>query len=97
MTTAELVNLIVAKLGGNRVEFLVIDAFVYLEQEVAEVSLVHGHNTYFVRSLDDQCCVTVRQEVLGDQGPLVTNQYTTWVEGVLNGLVRDADGVLVKA
>jgi len=95
MDAADIVNRIVEKLGGNRVEFLVIDSFVYMGQDVAEVSFVHGDNTYLARSLDDHSGITVRQE-FKDQGPVLTNQYTEWLEGVLNGLVRNDAGVLVK-
>lgn len=90
MTTAELCNLIISKLGGNRVEFLQISD----GETHCGVEFVHGGNVYSCGCCtDDSNAILVRQ-VLRDQGPLTVTQYSTWVEGVLNGGTRNEDGVV---
>ena len=82
MTTAELINRIVSKFGGNRVRFLEIDP--------NGVRFQLGGYRYFVQCDQDSVIVT-----LCDAG---MDSYRNWVHGVLNGGVRnDAGEITIPA
>lgn len=87
MTTAELVNLIIAKFGGNRVQFVDIQT---VHDEWIIVTFYHSDQTYYARCSCNEVNLTVHQE-FGQ-----TSQYSEWIEGVLNGMVRNDAGELVK-
>jgi hypothetical protein len=83
MTTAELVNRIIEKLGGNRVRF----------EEIGDeigVIFTHAGNCYAVTTRG-----LVSSVFRFDQHRCWTkDSYSQWIEGVLNGKVRDEAGVL---
>ena len=86
MNSAELVNLILEKL--RRVKFLVI------VNRTPQVRFVWGHNEYTaVVSFDGY--IAVYKWVDGGTECVIDN-YQIWVEGMLNGLVRNDAGELVK-
>jgi hypothetical protein len=85
MTTAQLINRIIEKLGGNRVEFRDVAS--------ARVDFVHSSNYY--------CAVFAenRIEVLRfiDHCPAPNDDlYSVWMRGVLNGHTRNDAGELVE-
>lgn len=84
MQTHEIVNLIVQKFGGNRVRF------VLLAQNV--VDFVLGHNLYrvYVNSMNRICAWKHDGETF-----VADDQYCTWIEGILNNLVRNDAGEMV--
>lgn len=89
MRCEDLVNRIIEKLGGNRVEFLriaILDA-------ITTVEFAHAGNSYCVIHPEEDDDLVVLQ-YFRDQGPLHENNYSRWVEGVLNGKTRDESGVL---
>jgi len=91
MDTADIVNRIIEKLGGNRVEFIEIrqtNLFVLI------VSFSHAGNKYEARVLPTSVYISVAQKK-SYQLALRTNAYTNWLEGVLNGMVRNDAGELV--
>jgi len=98
MTPAELVNLIVYKFGGNRVEFLDVSI------SCVQVYFTLGGNSYVAFTEDDDSCVIgvlryYRPQIDGMDKSLgnFDDNYSRWVEGVLNGMVRNEEGNLVKA
>jgi hypothetical protein len=90
--TADLVNLIIGKLGGNRVEFIRIDC----ADDVSTIEFVHAGNLYSIVHDEDDLRLKVWQ-YYRDQGPLEQNNYSKWMEGVLNGMVRNEAGELLPA
>ena len=85
MNSAELVNLIIEKL--RRVKFLAIT------NRTSQVSFVWGHNEYTaVVTLDNT--IAVYKWIDGGSKCVIDN-YQIWVEGMLNGLVRNDAGELV--
>lgn len=91
MSVSELVNLIVKKFGGNRVEFC------YLCE--LGLSFRLGHNFYLVEILASNggdAVVVSRMEIAAPVR-LVKDNYSNWVCGILNGLVRNDAGELVRA
>jgi len=80
MTTADLVNRIVAKLGGNRVRFTLIAE--------DRVQFEHAQNLYWVRNNLDV------YRWSDDDNQFLIDSYSEWIEGVLNGKTRDDAGVL---
>jgi hypothetical protein len=99
MTTAELVNLIIRKFGGNRVTFEDIYQF---DNDEFEIGFILGGNSYRVyykeRSYRKHGTVLVKRcEVEGRFLKEFEDNYSRWVEGVLNGMVRDEEGNLVKS
>jgi hypothetical protein len=89
MTSEDIVNTVIAKLGGNRVEFIDITSEDYLE----EVTFVHAGYTYIAQYTDK---LSVYRE-LSEQGPATIDSYSVWMEGVLTGKIRDESGALTKA
>jgi hypothetical protein len=84
MKTHDIVNLIIEKFGGNRVKFDFISV-VYLEFTL-------GHNRYRVP------CPWPDNEILVEriEGKLeITDNYSKWVEGILNNMVRNESGEMV--
>lgn len=87
MTTADLVNRIIEKLG-HRVRFVCIEN----DEEGTRVEFEHAGNFYFMHS-----CVFSKGECYVNRrvnGAIVDDAYSQWVSGVLNGKTRDKDGVL---
>ena len=110
MTTVELVNRIVSKLGGNRVEFVHIEDSYDGQTEHGEVQFVHAHNHYTARITNASELISVWRQFLeipsSNQiseyrwtvtltGQLIQDDCSRWVQGVLNGLVRNEAGDLV--
>lgn len=93
MTTAELVNRIIEKLGGNRIEFLEIELMEHNRLTFSLCKFEYSGNIFEARVHEDAKAITVKQEFL-DQGPLDKNRITEWIEGVLNGKTRNEEGVL---
>ena len=91
MSAEDIVNLIIKKLGGNRVKFTRIVSF----DSIATVEFVHVGKCYSIIHPEDDSKVVV-WKFERDQGPLLQNNYTRWVEGVLNGMVRNDNGDLVE-
>lgn len=92
MDLADLINLIIAKFGGNRIEFLHVEWDQHTDDN--RVEFVHGGNCYSAL----QHCSNDRVDVwqtLKDQGPLTATIGSRWIEGVLNGKVRNEAGELV--
>jgi len=84
MNTHEIVNLIVSKFGGNRVKFdLVGDAV---------VDFILGHNLYRVSWNFTMKKIVIRKH---DGEVFVTDNYSRWVEGILNNMVRNDAGEMV--
>lgn len=85
MTTADLINLIIRKFGGERVEFGVVLSH--------EVTFTYGHHRY--RSGFRNKSIFVR-EVSADYTYQIGDetQASQWIEGVLNGKTRNEEGVL---
>lgn len=89
MTTAELVNLIIKKFGGNRVTFKRID-------DNALVAFRLGDREYIAIYSFIQGSVIVQNCEHGSALYATIDNYSQWVEGVLNGMVRNEEGELVK-
>jgi hypothetical protein len=81
VNSAQLVNLIVKKL--RRVEFVEFTP-------TNRVKFIWGHRTYEV--IEDRGHISV-VNVIGNLC-VEPDNYNRWVEGVLNGKKRDADGIL---
>ena len=87
MQTHEIVNLIVQKFGGNRVRF---DCF--YDDRDKSIDFVLGHNLYRVRwSVASQRLLVV----LPTWFVCSEDNYSRWVEGILNNLVRNDAGEMV--
>lgn len=85
MHTHEIVNLILQKFGGNRVKFDLLSELV--------VDFILGHNLYrvcWVNSLNRLTAWKHDGETFN-----ADDQYCTWVEGILNNLVRNEAGEMV--
>lgn len=80
MTTAQLVNLILDKLRTGRVEF------VEFVTEYVGVKFDYGSRRYLVVADGDSVRVFV--------GITLVDDYSCWIEGVLNGKTRNEEGVL---
>jgi len=91
MDTAQIVNRIIEKLGGNRVQFVEIDK---TKWDIAYVSFVHAGNKYEARVYPASDYISVGVPITWQRkGDMAA--YVNWVEGVLNGLVRNDAGELV--
>ena len=86
MNSAELVNLILEKL--RRVKFVAISQH---ENGFVGVCFTWGHNNYMAIPTKDRH-VSVFHQFRGAVGDI----YTERIEGMLNGLVRNDAGELVK-
>jgi hypothetical protein len=84
MNTHEIVNLIVSKFGGNRVKFILI--------KEAVVWFVWGGNEYRCYASEINNSLIVKR---GIEDGWTTDNYSTRVEGILNGMVRTEDGEMV--
>jgi hypothetical protein len=84
MNTHKIVNLIVSKFGGNRVKFDGFDANV--------IDFILGHNLYRVFFAEHRDKLHVMR--LADD-EFIHDNYSNWVEGILNGLVRNEAGEMV--
>ena len=84
MNTHEIVNLIVQKFGGNRVKFDL------LGDDWAD--FVVGHNLYRAEWSNALNRLAVRKFFGKD---FVQDNYSLWVEGILNGMVRNEAGEMV--
>lgn len=82
MTAADMVNLILAKFRTGKVEFHHI--------EDSEVSFSIGPQQYLFLVFCN--CEVVYHRV---DGVNVLDNYSQWVEGVLQGKTRDENGVLM--
>jgi hypothetical protein len=80
LSTAEIVNRILDKLRTGRVEFLEINS------SLGVVSFLYGGVEYTANF--ESKPITIYRDILQ------TDHYTAWLEGILNGKTRDADGVL---
>jgi hypothetical protein len=80
----EIVNLIVEKFGGNRVKFTLV--------REGAVLFVFGHNEYRCHWSHPNSTLIVSK--LNDEVWLKDN-YSRWVEGILNNLVRNDAGEMV--
>jgi hypothetical protein len=91
VSVAEIINRIIKKFGGNRVEFVKIDPFTNM------IEFVLGSNHYDVAWSDYWKSFVVHRS--GDESnsdkPDEDN-YTRWVQGVLNGGVRNDAGEIVR-
>lgn len=90
MTPAELVNLIVRKFGGNRVVFERISRD---DMGHERVQFKLGHHSYHVPHAGSSRLYVWQ---IAEDNSMIRNSYSSWVEGVLNGLVRDEEGNMVK-
>jgi hypothetical protein len=84
MNTHEIVNLIVVKFGGNRVKFDGIGDSV--------VWFVLGRNEYRCHASVINNCLFVKRCV---EDTWQSDNYSQWVEGILNGMVRNEAGEMV--
>lgn len=85
MNLASLVNLLIEKLGGNRVRFVEIDS------AIVRVDFEHAGNFYSVRNEGG----TIHVIRIVDHCPQPRDDiYLRWMEGVLNGMKRNEEGVL---
>jgi hypothetical protein len=84
MNTHEIVNLIIAKFGGNRVKFILIKAEV--------VWFVWGGNEYRCYSSEINNSLIVKR---GIEDGWTTDNYSQRVQGILNDMVRNEDGEMV--
>jgi hypothetical protein len=85
MNTHEIVNLIVAKFGGNRVKFT------WIGSQTGLVDFVLGANLY-------RCGWSVCLDkfiVTRPETNDLSDNYSRWVEGILNGMVRNEAGEMV--
>lgn len=86
---AKAINTIIAKFGGNRVRFDRVYTWL-LDDKRREFEFTFGGHSYHI-SVDGQLRVC---EILPNK-VLRKNEYSNWIEGVLNGYARDDDGRLV--
>ena len=93
MDTAQIVNRIIEKLGGNRVEFVKICVTRF---DILYVSFVHAGNKYEARVYPASDYITVGMPITCQRTDDI-DAYANWVEGVLNGSVRNDAGELVKS
>jgi hypothetical protein len=85
MNTHEIVNLIIEKFGGNRVKFD------FIKQDFVEFML--GDNLYRCGwNIATKRLIVIRP----GRYSLREDNYSRWVEGVLNGMVRNDAGELVE-
>ena len=84
MNTHEIVNLVIAKFGGNRVRFTLIKESV--------VWFVWGGNEYRCYPSAPNNSLIVKRAI-GDGW--TTDNYSVRVESILNGMVRTEDGKMV--
>jgi hypothetical protein len=84
MNTHEIVNLIVQKFGSNRVKFDLIDE--------DAVEFVLGHNLYRTEWLRSMSRLAVMRMKSSNA---YFDNYSRWVEGILNGMVRNDAGEMV--
>ena len=77
-------NLIVSKFGGNRVKFVLIDE--------DAIEFVLGHNLYRTEWLGSMSRLAVMR--MEGSTPCF-DKYSNWVEGILNGMVRNEEGEMV--
>ena len=95
MTIAEMVNLIVGKLGV-RAKFELIDVSPHGSPII---HMAFAHNRYIVIAAPsnhlDQLDVLVRR--LESRNATVDDNYSRWIQGCLNGLVRNEKGEMVRA
>ena len=87
MSAAAIVNRILEKLRTGSVVFIDIDS------ESPNVIFEYGHKQYDVWWSDSKKALIVRHGSCGS----ISDDYTRWVEGVLNGLVRNDAGEMVPA
>jgi hypothetical protein len=85
MNTHEIVNLIVSKFGGNRVKFDLVSDLV--------VDFILGHNLYRVCWVSSLNRLTVWKH--DGETFNADDQYCSWVEGILNNMVRNEAGEMV--
>lgn len=90
MTTAQLVNRILGKLRTGRVEFLVIS------NRPSAVRFQYGGITYTALYNEHQRIDVYRWEN-GSELVSLCDNYQKWMEGLLNGMVRNDAGELVPA
>jgi len=91
MTTAELVNLIIAKLHPQAsVTFTDIG----LTLAGFYVEFAFGYHHYHITHSIHLHRIAVREFTEGDYK---STQFSAWVEGVLNGHVRNESGELVQS
>ncbi len=91
MTPAELVNLIIHKFGGNRVTFISIERN---DRNSFHVDFTLGANKYHSNFPYGKMNHIFVWKDTGDG--LVRDNYSHWVECVLNGMVRNEEGELAK-
>jgi hypothetical protein len=84
MNTHEIVNLIIAKFGGNRVKFDGFDANV--------IDFILGHNLYRVFFTKHGKTTLVMRLAVNE---FIEDNYSRWVKNILNGLVRNDAGEMV--
>jgi hypothetical protein len=88
MNSAQLVNLILAKL--RRVEFLVIQ-----NRPGVAARFLWGGNEYSAAVVFNESIVVYRWVIIDNLEKSVIDNYQRYVEGRLNGLVRNDAGELV--
>ena len=83
---ADIVNVIIDKLRTGRVEFVRILNTWLCEMDIRYAGILYAisfdHGKIFVKRWRD------------DEAATFTDNYSRWVEGVLNGQTRDESGVL---
>lgn len=92
MNTHDIINLVIKKFGGTRVKF----AWVADDG----IGFILGANLYRCTWIGLTATIQRAAASADDSGGLhafVKDNYSIWVEGVLNGLVRDKDGNMVAA
>lgn len=89
MNTAKIVNEIIRNLGGNRVELVET----YENTFDSQVRFKHAHNTYRCGWNVIGSKLIVERSV---NDSWIEDEYSRWIEGVLNGMVRNDAGELVK-
>jgi hypothetical protein len=92
MNTHDIINLVIKKFGGTRVKF----AWVADDG----IGFILGANLYRCTWLDSTVTIQRAAGSAEDSSGLhafVVDNYSRWVEGVLNNLVRDKDGNMVAA
>ena len=93
MTSAQLVNRIIDKLRTGRVTFVSIQEIEHNRREVrASCEIVYCHHNYVINGSDLKIHV---HEPVGEE--LDCTSHSDWIEGVLNGKVRNDAGELVEA
>ena len=94
MSTAAIVNRILTKLRTGQIKFAVITE--------KWVEFDFGHNRYCVAYNGDQKQMVCKRSVADETSKpkkktWVQDEYSNWVAGVLNGMVRGEKGNLVPA